>query len=201
MLAQMRGHLHRLNDGHRRDTAPRSSQVPSHRSQHRRVHSKPPQCPRHRRIRIRRREKHSRTTRSSTSSPRRRALTSVRVRYSLGHLFTLSVRPFEQSEGCPQRVGNYRDFAAVAINPRLDQHAAAEGHDLCSHLDRIFDAYVIEPVGMGIGPVRRQRIYARTSIVVETRARDVGRPRWRATRRLRSRIASGRKQQRCPDRS
>src|SRR5208337_2090117 len=85
---------------------------------------------------------------------------------SLVNLFTLGVRPFKQSEGCPQRVGDHRDLAAVAINPRLDQHAATERNDLCSHLDRIIDAYEIEPVGMGIGPIRRQRIHARTSIVV-----------------------------------
>ena len=54
----------------------------------------------------------------------------------------------------------------MAINPRLDQHAATERHDLCRHLGRIFDAYEIQPVGMGIWPVRGQRIHARARITV-----------------------------------
>ena len=54
----------------------------------------------------------------------------------------------------------------MAINSRLDQYATTERHDLCGHLDRIFYTYVIEPVGMSIGPISRQRIHARTSIVV-----------------------------------
>jgi len=50
-----------------------------------------------------------------------------------------------------QGVNDHRNLAAVAINPRLNQHAATERNDFCGHLDRIFDAYVIEPEGMGIG--------------------------------------------------
>jgi hypothetical protein len=62
----------------------------------------------------------------------------------------------------------------MAINPRLNQHAATERHDFCSHLDSIFDAYVIEPVGMGIRPIRWQCIHARTSIVVTCQQEMLG---------------------------
>src|SRR5450759_1736228 len=102
------------------------------------------------------------------------SVTSVKLRYSFRHLLTVSVRPFKQSEGRSKRIGNHRDLASMAINSRLDQHTATEGHAFCGHLDRIFDTHGIERGRMQSGFTRGQRSHTRTSIVLGRKQEMLG---------------------------
>ncbi len=76
-----------------------------------------------------------------------------------------TLRTFEQAERRTGRVGNDRDLAAVAIDARCDQYAAAQRYQFFRCFDGVFDAHVIQPMRMDIGLVRGQRIGARTGIV------------------------------------